>query len=195
MSTNRLFASGLRHAKPTHSKGQPHMPIEQISKSKIFEYLETTPQCFANLTKDLEPRMLRMTPAPGEWSFVEVLAHLRCCADLWGRYIQRILDEDQPAIRAVSPRRFLKQTDYPDLEFQPSFDAFIRQRTDLLDLLTALPPRDWQRVAMVTSVGKPIERSIHNYAERLAIHERSHYRQLRGLSEDAATMIDGKVTR
>ena len=53
----------------------------------------------------------------------QVLAHLRACADVWGNYIRTIIAEDRPQFRAVSPRTWIKQTDYPDLAFRPSLGA------------------------------------------------------------------------
>ncbi len=154
------------------------MTDKPLSTEKILSHLAKTPRRITELTARLESEQLRAAPEPDEWSLNDVLAHLRCCADLWGDYIARILAEDRPAIRAVSPRIWIAQTDYPDLEFRPSFDAFVAQREDLLATLDALPPDGWSRAAVVTSVGRTIDRTVLNFAERLARHERSHYRQI-----------------
>jgi len=61
-----------------------------------------------------------------------------------------VLDEDEPTIRAINPRRWIKDTDYPALEFAPSLRAFSRQRAGLLALLEPLPPKAWTRTANVT---------------------------------------------
>jgi len=89
-----------------------------------------------------------------------------------------ILTEDRPEIRAVSPRTWINRTDYPELEFIPSFHAFTTQRADLLAALKPLPSEAWSRAARVTGVGKPIERTVLDYATRLVIHERSHVKQI-----------------
>ena len=112
-----------------------------------------------------------------------MLAHLRACADVWGSYIARILSEDRPAIRAVSPRTYIKQTDYLEQDFQPSLQAFITQRADLLAVLESLAPERWERQAIVTAVGKPIVRTVHTYSDRLARHEREHVRQIQQIAE------------
>ena len=90
----------------------------------------------------------------------------------------RIIAEDRPTIRAVNPRTWIKKTDYPELDFQPSLRSFIAQRADLLAVLKPLPPEDWSRAATVTGAGKALERTVMYYADGLARHERPHVKQI-----------------
>lgn len=131
----------------------------------------------------LSPAQLREAPAEGEWSINDVLAHLRACADVWGGCIRRLLDEDHPTIRAMDPRTWMQQTDYPDLEFQPSFDTYTRQRAELLDTVSSLTPQQWLRDATVTGAGKPLIYTIKHYADRIVVHERAHLKQIERTSE------------
>jgi hypothetical protein len=149
-----------------------------LPREEILVLLAAAPERIAALTEGLTPGQLCTNPAHGEWSAVEVLAHLRSCADVWGGAIARILAEDRPAIRAMSPRTWIRRTDYPGLAFGPSLRAFISQRADLLATLEALPPDGWARTAMVTGGGKVLERNIHSYADSLAGHERPHIKQI-----------------
>jgi uncharacterized damage-inducible protein DinB len=139
--------------------------------------LAATPSRIADLTQPLSPVQLLTPPEPGQWSVRDVLAHLRACADMWGKYIALILNEDRPTFKAVNPTTWIKQTDYLEQEFQPSLQAFTIQRAELLDVLRPLPPEAWSRTATVTGAGKPRERTVHTYAQWLANHEQSHMRQ------------------
>jgi hypothetical protein len=65
--------------------------------------LAATPARIADLTEGLPPAHLLTPPEPGVWSARDVLAHLRACADMWGKYIAAILSEDRPTIKAVNP--------------------------------------------------------------------------------------------
>jgi hypothetical protein len=107
-----------------------------------------------------------------------VLAHLRACADVWGGCIVAIIAEERPTLRAVNPRTWINQTDYRELEFRPSLQAFATQRTDLLGLLGSLAPEDLERAATVTGAGKVLEPSVLFYARWLAEHERPHVKQI-----------------
>jgi hypothetical protein len=150
-----------------------HIPVEQV-----LTLLAEAPRRLAALTAGLSSAQLWTAPDPGEWSANDVLAHLRACADTWGAAITTILAEDAPTIRAVNPRTWIEQTDYLDLDFQPSLRAYATQRADLLTLLEPLPPGGWARTATVTGAGRPLERTTLDYAERLARHEQPHIKQI-----------------
>jgi hypothetical protein len=89
-----------------------------------------------------------------------------------------LLAEDHPTLRAVNPRTWIEQTDYRDLDFQPTLDAFSAQRAELLAVLEPLPPEGWSRAATVTGAGRVLERSVRTYAESLVRHERPHIKQI-----------------
>jgi hypothetical protein len=112
-----------------------------------------------------------------------VLAHLRACADVRGDQIERMLAEDRPTLHAISPRTWIHRTDYPVLEFAPSFAAFAQQRAALLATLESLPPRDWSRSATIKGAGKPMEKTVLFYAEWLVIHERPHIKQMASVAD------------
>ena len=153
------------------------MPMLPVSIGQVVTLLTENPPRIAALTAGLTSPQLRAAPGPSEWSANDVLAHLRCCADVWGGYIRKIIDQDGPSIRAISPRGWINRTNYRDLEFEPSFRAFAAQRADLLALLESLAPADWSRTAKVTRSGKVVTETVLSYAERLAAHERHHLEQ------------------
>jgi hypothetical protein len=154
------------------------MTIEQM-----LTLLEETPRRIAALTAELSPAQLRTAPAPDEWSANDVLAHLRACADMWGGCIVKIVAEDHPTLRAINPRTWIKQTDYPELEFGPSLDAFTTQRAELLAALQPLPHDQWSRSATVTGAGAVLERTVSIYATKLAGHEQPHVKQIARIVE------------
>ena len=145
---------------------------------QLLTMLAATPPRLAELTAERTPAELHVAPSPGEWSAVDVLAHLRACSDMWGGYIELILTEDHPTIRPMNPTTWIKQTDYREQEFRPSLEAFTLQREGLLAVLAALPPDDWSRGLTATWAGKSTERTVHSYAEWLANHELQHIKQI-----------------
>jgi hypothetical protein len=149
-----------------------------LTVDQLLTRLAEQAKAIATLTSGLSPARLHRAPKRGEWSVNDVLAHLRSCSDMWGTYMATIIAEDHPTIRAMNPTTWIKQTDYPKLEFAPSFRAFTRQRAELLKLLRYLPKSDWKRTALVTGAGRPRERTVHEYAEWLANHERSHVKHI-----------------
>ncbi len=154
------------------------MARTKLTVGQTLAQLAAAPRQIRELTAELPAERLRASPAPGEWSANEILAHLRACADVRGGALLRILTEDQPTIRAVNPRTYLPTTGYLDLEFEPSFDAFARQRGELLRVLEGLRAAQWSRAARIVGAGRPIEWSVQYYAEWIAIHERPHLKQI-----------------
>lgn len=157
-----------------------------LTVQEVLALLAETPPRIAAPTADLTSAQARAAPAPGEWSANEVLAHLRACADVWGRCIATILAEDRPTWRAVNPTTWIGQTDYPTLDFRTSLRAFAAQRDELLAVLGPLPPAAWSRAALVTGEGKPRERTVLSYAQRLARHERAHVKQIARIASAVA---------
>ena len=154
------------------------MPRKRMPVEQILALLTESPKRIDEVTDALTPAQAHAAPEPGEWSVNEVLAHLRACADVWGDCIATILAEDQPTIRAIKPKRWIKSTDYPELDFRPSLGTFTEQRSELLASLLRLNEDDWACVAIVTGAGRPIERSLLSFADRMARHERSHRKQI-----------------
>ncbi len=157
------------------------MTSTSLTSERVLTLLVETPTRIAALTADLSPEELQRRPTPEEWSANEVLAHLRACADVWGNSIMTIIAQDRPTLRAVSPRTWIKQTDYPELEFRPSLRAFTTQRADLLAVLSPLPIDAWSRAARVSAVGRVLEPTVLSYAQRLVVHERPHVKQIEGI--------------
>jgi hypothetical protein len=149
-----------------------------LTIDEVLSRLAEQPKVIVALTAGLRAARLRRAPKRGEWSLNDVLAHLRSCGDMWGKYIATIVAEDRPTIRAMNPTTWIKSTNYPDLEFAPSFRAYAKQRAELVALLRPLPRASWSRGATVTGAGRPRERTVLDYARWLANHERSHLKHI-----------------
>lgn len=154
------------------------MPERSHTIEQILDMLAAAPPRIAALTTDLVPAQLRASPRPDEWSVNDILAHLRACADMWGGCIAKMLREDTSTRRAVNPRKWIKQKDYPDLEFHLSLQSYADQRAELLTDLEPLPPEAWLRAATVTGAGAPLRRTVQFYAQWLTRHERTHMKQI-----------------
>lgn len=154
------------------------MARQRMTVEQILSILRDTPERLRGLTSNLTEARLRAAPEPGQWSVTEIAAHLRSCADVWGEAIETIAATDHPTIRAVSPTTWVESTDYRELAFVSSLQAFRQQRDQLLALLEQLPDQSWLRSATVVGGGRPLELTVHSYADRLARHERTHWRQV-----------------
>lgn len=154
------------------------MSPASLTTDRILTLLTEGPSRITESTAVLTEAQLHAVPGPGEWSANDVLAHLRSCADVWGSAIMTILQQDNPTIKAVNPRTWIQNTDYPGQKFRPSLKAFTVQRKELLQRLQSLKPKSWLRSAIITGAGKPLERTVLSYAEWMATHERPHVKQI-----------------
>jgi hypothetical protein len=145
-----------------------------LSVGEVMEILTTTVPRLEELTRGVPQQRLHTVTDYG-WSVNDQLAHLRACHDVLGGNMLRIIREDQPAWKGMSPRTWQKQTDYFEWKFPPAFEAFRTQRAELLEVLEALPPEAWERTATVSVPPKQVfEYSARYYGDWMARHERAH---------------------
>jgi hypothetical protein len=157
------------------------MQATSVEIEKILELLAGAPHRLASMTKDLEDAQLYIKSDKDSWSVNDILAHLRSCADVWGKSIMTMIAEDNPTLRYVSPRTWIRKTDYPEQEFRISLQAFAKQRHQLLMSLKALAIEDWSRMATFTGITKGREQTIFSYARRMAEHETQHVDQIESI--------------
>src|SRR5216110_589660 len=94
----------------------------------------------------------------------------------------------------MNPRTWIKHTNNLELEFAPSFRAFRKQRAELLALLRPLSRAAWSHRATIAGAGRPRQRTVHEYAQWLANHERSHVRHIARLIDSPRTARPGRGT-
>jgi len=158
----------------------------------VLKLLAATPRRIASLSEGLETSKLYFRPQPDVWSASDILAHLRACADLWGKSITEMITRDHPTLRYISPRGFIRKTDYLELEFRGSLKAFSDQRRELLKTLRGLAVKDWTRGATFTGTTKGREQTVLDYACRIAEHEDKHCGQIEAVLKLAQVASGGR---
>ena len=157
----------MQRANPTESEIQ-----------SVLRVLSSTPTEIARLASELGYQQLHQRPLPNAWSAQEIVAHLRACAEVWGASIDRMLAEDHPTIRYVSPRTWIKKKDYLQQSFRDSLQAFSDRRNILVQALGDLDRRGWLRGASFTATTLGREATVLSYATRIGDHEGRHLGQL-----------------
>jgi hypothetical protein len=143
----------------------------------LLHRLGQTAERMERATQDLPAARLVEPPAPGEWSLNEILWHIRAQSDVYGEHISRILNEDSPAWRHVSPRARMKKSRYDLLPFAESFASFTRQRTSLVALLGSIAPEAWERFALVRVEKRESRLTLLERVWGMANHEDVHCHQ------------------
>jgi hypothetical protein len=160
------------------TRGDDAVSVDR-KQQEALDVLAATPGQIARITRGRSGEELCARPREGAWSAHEILAHLRACADVWGKSIHRMLHEDRPTIRYVSPRSWIRKTNYLSLDFHHSLDALSQQRATLVATLRALDVAGWARQASFTATTLGREADVLLYARRIGDHELKHLDQLR----------------
>jgi DinB family protein len=161
------------------SQRLPKAPANASAIQAVLAVLSETPQEIARVARGHSAQRLHRKPAADAWSAQEIVAHLRACSEVWGRSIDRMLTEDHPTIRYVSPRGWIKKTDYLQQSFRESLRALADQRATLVGTLSKLSASGWARGATFTGTTLGREATVLGYATRIADHEKGHLDQLR----------------
>lgn len=152
----------------------------RVTPAGVQEYLTLlgkTTRRITSMTKQVNESHLRTKPGKDEWSANDILAHLRSCADVWGDQIDKMLEKDDQKLPYAHPRQWIKKTNYRDLPFHESFQAFKEQRGKLLKILKSMSFEDWSRRATI----KGREHTIFTQVRRMAKHEDVHCEQIEEL--------------
>ena len=152
----------------------------EANKDEIVRILTTLEECPVRIqaaTGKIATARLHARSQRESWSINDILAHIRSSSDVWGDSIERMLAEERPVLENIHPRKWIKQTDYPQLDFHKSFKAYAAQRSKLLKILMKLSFDDWSRGAMI---GGRIH-TIFTQARRIAKHDSDHCDQIEGL--------------
>jgi hypothetical protein len=167
------------------------MKVSPAEAESVLRLLAATPRRIASLSRGVEISKLHFRRRQDSWSANDILAHLRACADIWGKSIVEMITQDHPKLRYISPRSWIRKTDYPEVEFRVSLQAFTHQRRELLRALKGLALKDWSRPATFTATTKGREQTVLSYACRIAEHEKKHCDQIEAVLKLASAANSG----
>ena len=153
------------------------MKITPAEITKYLALLAEFPRTVAAQTAGLSEAQLRWSPGKKDWSIVEILEHLRACAEIWSFSIYAMLTEDKPVLPLLDERRWTKAAGYATFEFQPAFQIFCLQRRELIAVLKQLDIETWARSANIEGRNH----TVFSQARRMALHETEHLDQIQAL--------------
>ena len=153
------------------------MEVNSAEIEQFLELLREAPRRIAAATGGVAESRLYLRTREEPWSVSDILAHLRASADVRGKFIQSMLTQENPTLRYLSPRTYIKKTNYVELAFPESFQAYKKQRNELLNTLKDLSIQEWSRSAII----KDRPESVFSYTLYLTQHETAHCEQIEEL--------------
>lgn len=157
------------------------MAVINMSEAGIAEALalaEATPQRLAASSAGRDDTHLSEPPAPGEWSPLEILNHLRACEEVWMHSVHTMLAHHHPHLQETHPRQWIKTaTPYTAQPFTNGLRVFTLRREALLITLRGLSTTDWARECRI----KQKTHTVFSHVWRMVQHEHIHCAEIEAI--------------
>lgn len=144
-------------------------------RADILDVYRATPETIQVLLRGVDDDLALTQPEPGEWSIVEVVAHLADVEEVILERFKKILAEDRPALPDFDPDAAARQNDYRSQRLDTCLSRFLDLRAEMLGTMEPLSPEEWDREGIHEDAG-PL--SIHQMAAHLAAHDSIHLAQM-----------------
>jgi uncharacterized damage-inducible protein DinB len=157
--------------------------VQQSKESKeLAKALADVPKLIADIVGRHDESRLTWRADAKTWSASDVIAHLRSCAEVRGKWIAAMLERDNPTLRAVSPRSAFRK--YVDRDVAVSLKEFAAERAELVTQLRGLDAPSWARTLTFTGASpRSTTMTVGECARGLVQHEEDHLHQLKALLE------------
>jgi hypothetical protein len=147
---------------------------------ELTKELAAVPKLIAGILAGHDGARLTWRADEKTWSASDLLAHLRSCQEVQGKWIAAMLDRDNPTLRAVSPRSAFRK--YVDRDVTVSLKEFAEDRAALVKRLRSLDEADWKRTLTFTGASpRSTIATVTACAWGLVQHEKDHLQQFRDL--------------
>lgn len=157
-----------------------HIDFDRIET--ILAVLRATPAVVDDFSGQLETANWVEHPQPGEWSFTEVLCHLRDVdAEVNIPRIKKVLGEGNPFLPGIDSDEWAQERLYYCQSGPDALKDFTSARIQLLEVLDSLTPSEWDRPARHAIFGPT------NLKELVGIivgHDQVHIQQAYNLLAD-----------
>ena len=147
---------------------------------ELTKELAAIPKLIAGIFAGHDEAQLTWRADEKTWSASDLLAHLRSCQEVRGKWIAAMLERDNPTLRAVSPRSAFRK--YVDRDVAVSLEEFTKERTALVKRLRSLDEADWRRTLTFTGASpRSTIATVTGCAWGLVQHEKVHLQQFRDI--------------
>lgn len=115
------------------------------ARQEHLKVLRSTPVVLRALVRGLDDAAWRRRPAPGEWSALEVVAHLADSEERAMARVRRMLAEDEPFLPGYDQDALARERRYNEMDPAETLDRHERLRAEHLALLESLDEAGWRR--------------------------------------------------
>jgi hypothetical protein len=149
--------------------------------SSALDLLRQTPRRVEELLRGVPRPALVWVPAPGKWSVLEVLCHLRDFEkEVYHEAYRCVAAGERPEVPAPDAETRALRGRYRDERPSEALRAWKRERREVLGLLESLDESAWERHA-VHAVAGPV--ALASLVDMHAQHDRTHAAQIETILE------------
>ena len=156
-------------------------------RARHLETLAATPAALKAALRGVPRKLLLFTPAPGKWSILEILCHLRDMEreGYLERYT-RILAENEPRLPDLNGDALAIERDYRGQKAGDVLRDWARLRRESLRLLKKSKPEQWRRAGIHETAGRL---TIDDLVVRHAVgNDTAHLAQIDAIKRRAAIL-------
>lgn len=129
--------------------------MEEFERRRHFETLAATPQALKAAIRGLSRKALLFTPAPGKWSILEILCHMRDMErDAYLTRYRRILAEDEPRLPDLNGEALAIERDYRNAKAPEVVREWLSLRRENLQMLRKTGRAQWARAGVHETAGR-----------------------------------------
>lgn len=141
----------------------------------ILAILQSTPAALETFASAFPEDLWNQRPEPKEWSFTEILCHLRDVdREVNLERIEMVLKENRPFLPAAMTDGWVETRNCISENGRTALDGFISARSEILLRLINLTEKDWQRPARHAIFGPTTLKELVGF---VATHDRIHINQ------------------
>lgn len=161
--------------------------MEDFERRRYFETLATTPQTLKAALKGLSKKVLLWTPAPGKWSILEILCHMRDMErEAYIERYTRILTENEPALPNLEGEAFAILRGYRRQKAPEVVREWVALRRQTLQLLRKAGKAQWARAGVHATAGRL---TMEDLIQRHAVgNDEAHLRQIEAIKRRFAVL-------
>ncbi len=146
-------------------------------RKPLLDTLQATPARLRAALKGVPKKLLLWRPAPGKWSILEIVCHLRDMErEAYLARYRRILAEDEPRLPDIDGDVISIERDYRAQSVSPVLRDWLGARRESLKLLKGVKGAAWQRAGIHESAGRL---SMEDFLRRHAVgNDEAHFSQI-----------------
>ena len=151
--------------------------MDETERAQHLKTLAETPARLKAALKGVSKKLATARPAPGKWSILEIVCHMRDMeAEAYlGRY-RRILAEDNPTLPDIDGDAIAIERDYRSESLSAALREWSKLRKESLKLLKKVKGGQWERIGTHETAGRF---SVADFVQRQAVgNDEAHLGQI-----------------